>query len=110
MHRKARWALAMLLAGILGHAPGQALPLPIQDSETNLTRNLGRENDPVKKAKIEIRLARVKLHRAKYTRDSGDTENSLKLLQAYHAHIVSAWEHLRKSGRLAHKKPRKSVV
>jgi len=105
MHLKACWALAVLLAGILGHAPGHALPLPNDDSEATLTRNLAREQDLVKRVKIGIRLARLKLHRAKDTRDTGDTENSLKLLQDYHAHIENAWGLLQKSGRLAHKKP-----
>ena len=105
MHVKARWALAMLLAGILGYAPGQALPLPFDDTEAKLTQNLARERDPVKKAKLEIKLARLTLLRAKDTRGKGEAEESLKLLQAYRAHIENAWNLLQKSGRAAHKKP-----
>jgi hypothetical protein len=105
MHVKARWALAMLLAGILRFAPGQALPLPFEDPEAKLTQKLAREQDPVKQAKLEIKLARLKLFRAKDTRGKGGVEESLKLLQAYRAHIENAWNLLQKSGRVAHKKP-----
>lgn len=105
MHLESRWALAMVLACILGHAPGQALPLSNDKTEAKLTRKLAREQDPVRKAKLDIKLARLKLHQAKDTRGKGDTEDSLKLLQVYHAHIQNAWNLLQKSGRPAHKKP-----
>jgi hypothetical protein len=54
---------------------------------------------------LEIKLARLKLFRAKDTRGKGGVEESLKLLQAYRAHIENAWNLLQKSGRVAHKKP-----
>lgn len=105
MHVKARWAFVMLLAGILGCAPGLALPLPFDDTEAKLTQKLAREQDPVKKAKLEIKLARLTLLQAKDTRGKGEAKASLDLIQAYGAHIENAWNLLQKSGRAAHKKP-----
>lgn len=98
--------LVVLLAAILSFASKFATASPPgEDPDADLIQKLAREQDLVKKAKIEIRLARLKLHRARYTRENGDVEASLSLLQAYHAHIENAWSHLQKSGRLAHKKP-----
>ncbi|MBI4166553.1 MAG: hypothetical protein HY508_12540 [Acidobacteria bacterium] len=104
MTMRVRWVCALLLAGILGLAWGLVFSAPRNDSEADLTARIARESDLVKKAKYEVRLARVKLIQALDARENGELETSLKLLGAYLETVKSAWDHLRQSGRVAHKK------
>lgn len=99
------WSGALLVAGILGLASGQVFSAPNDDHEAELTSKIARERDLVKKAKYEIRIARLKLLQAQDAREKGEIETTLKLLEAYLERIASAWNNLQKSGRVAHKKP-----
>ncbi len=75
------------------------------EKEAELEARLKRESDPVRKAKIEIRLARFKLYRAADAFDKGNIEEADRLLTAYVEQVKSAWTTLKSSGRQAHKKP-----
>ncbi len=75
------------------------------DSEPDLLARMEREKDPIRHAKLEVRLARVKLLQAMAAMDKGDAEGSQKLLAAYLERVKSAWATLRSSGHLAAKKP-----
>jgi len=96
---------ALLLAGMLGLACAEVCPAYPKDKEAELLRKLAREQKPEKKAKYEIRLARLKLQQAMDAREQGDFEGTVKLLKAYSERISSAWHILRTSGRDARKKP-----
>jgi len=75
------------------------------DKEGDLVARLEHETDPVKRAKLEIRLAHVKLVQATETFDQGNIAGSRELLGAFLERVHSAWSTLQKSGRPAHKKP-----
>ncbi len=105
MRPKGHWVCALLAAVVLGIASGQAFSALRDDSEPELLARISRESNPVKKAKFEIRLARVKLLQAMDASEKGDYEYSLKLLDAYLERVTSAWSILQKSGRSPHKKP-----
>jgi hypothetical protein len=104
MRRHTSWTLALGLAATLAIAPLRAFPPGGEDSEAKLTANLKSESNPVKKAQIEIRLSRLKLRAAIEANDRGETEKAMETLRAYHQHVVNAWDLLRNSGRVAHKK------
>jgi hypothetical protein len=75
------------------------------DSEEDLLARIQRENDPVRKAKYEIRLGRVKLEQAIDAYDQGHLEQCQKLLAAYLERMRGSWETLRSSGRRASRHP-----
>lgn len=102
--RKPWWAVFVLLLLV----PPDALlasPPRRQDKEPDLLAHLQRESDPIKKAKLEIRLGRLKLFQAIAAFDQGKLEETNRLLGVYMETLNSAWERLRSSGRVAHKKP-----
>jgi hypothetical protein len=78
---------------------GAASPAPRQDSERELQARLQQETRPVKKAKYEIRLARLKLREVIEAFDRGDTEKGGENLNAYLTHIRASWQLLQSSGR-----------
>jgi len=75
------------------------------ETEAQLESRLKRESDPVRKAKVEIRLSRFKLYRAADAFDKGNIEGANQLLDDYVEQVKSAWMTLKGSGRQAHKKP-----
>jgi hypothetical protein len=75
------------------------------DTETDLQARLEREQNPVKKAKYEVRLGRVKLTEAIAAYDKGDLDGCNALAAAYLGQMKSAWQRLRSTGRNALKKP-----
>ena len=97
--------LIVALAGFLGADSRAGDPPRKPDSEQDLLGRLAREQNPVKKAKYEIRLARVKLLQATDTFEKGDLNGTQKLLEAYLARLKDAWNTLQASGRPAHNKP-----
>lgn len=105
MRVKGLWLFTLLSAGVLVLASVKLSSALRDDSEPELLQRIARESNPVKKAKYEIRLARVKLKQALATRESGDVEGSMRSLEAYRDRVSSAWSILQKSGRSAHKKP-----
>src|SRR5260370_25378250 len=75
------------------------------DSESDLAARLQREQNPVKKAKYEIRLGRLKLNQAIDAYDKGSPDQSGQLLDAYLERMKSSWQILRDSGRNAVRQP-----
>ena len=84
---------------------GAASPVPRRDNEQHLLNRLQQETRPVKKAKYEIRLARLKLLEAVDAVDQGGPEKVRELLSLYLAHIRTSWQLLQSSGRNAVRKP-----
>jgi hypothetical protein len=79
--------------------------VPRRDNEQDLLNRLQQETRPVKKAKYEIRLARLKLLGARDAVDQGEPEKVRELLSLYLAHIHTSWQLLQSSGRNAFRKP-----
>jgi len=96
---------ALALTALGAWLPPEVSPIPREDKEADLLSRISRETNPVKRAKYEIRLARVKLLQAMEAREKGEIESSQKLLGAYLEQVKSAWATLQKTGRPAHKKP-----
>jgi len=84
---------------------GAASPARRRDNEQDLLNRLQQETRPVKKAKYEIRLARLKLLEAVDAVDRGGPEKVRELLNLYLAHIRTSWQLLQSSGRNAVRKP-----
>jgi len=74
-------------------------------SEQELRARLARESNPVKRVKIEIRLAALKLEQAGAAFDKDQTTVGAKLLDAYYDDMKEAWRTLESSGRSAARKP-----
>lgn len=89
--------LPLFLGGLAGAAPAPRRP----DSEADLLARIEREQNPVKKAKLEIRLGRVKLLQAIEAFDGGNVEECHQLLTAYLERMEGAWATLESSGRQA---------
>jgi len=102
--RKPRWVLCALVVLLIPDALW-ASPPRRQDKEPDLLARIQRESNPVKKAKLEVRLGRVKLFQAIAALDQGNLTETNRLLGAYIETLNSAWERLKNSGRVAHKKP-----
>ena len=83
----------------LGELLGGAFPAPRSGTEEELLARIQRERDPVKKARYEVRLARVKLLQAIDAYDAGDHEQCLERLGVYLERVKSAWETLRTASR-----------
>lgn len=92
---------AVLLSLLLGALAGGASPARRADSEADLLARLERERNPVKRAKLEIRLGRVKLFQAIGAFDRGNVEECHELLSAYLERMKNAWATLNSSGRQA---------
>jgi hypothetical protein len=97
---------AALFLVVFSCVPGPA-PLAARhpDTEEDLQARIEREQNPVKKAKFEVRLGRVKLTQAIAAYDKGDLDRSNALAAAYLVEMKGAWQRLRGTGRNAEKKP-----
>ena len=84
---------------------GAARPVPDNDTERDLQQRLRRETRPVKKARYEIRLGRLKLLEAVDAFAQRDANKARELLGAYLKHIRSSWQLLQSSGRNAFQHP-----
>jgi hypothetical protein len=102
--RKRRWVLCGLILLAIPDAL-RASPPRRQDKEPDLLARLQRESNPVKKARLEVRLGRVKLFQAIAALDRGNIEETNRRLGAYMETLNSCWARLKNSGRVAHKKP-----
>jgi hypothetical protein len=76
-----------------------------RETEEQLLERLQREQNPVKKAKYEIKLADLKLQQARAAYQQRDLELGAKLLGALVEHMKSSWKILQESGRQAAKQP-----
>lgn len=88
---------------------GAAAPSPLAarrpDTEEDLLARLEREHNPVKKAKLEIRLGRVKLDQAVGAYNQDDVERGDTLVGIFFKHMQSAWDTLRGTERNPMKRP-----
>jgi len=91
----------LVLAGLL---PGGATART-RETEEQLLAHLQSESNPVKRAKYEIRLGRIKLEQAIGAYEHGNIEVGGPLLDAYLARVRDAWQSLRGSGRNAARQP-----
>lgn len=104
MPAKKALVCAPILACLLG-CWTEAAPPARRDKEQDLVSKIARERRPVRKAKYQIRLARVKLSQAMEALDRNDVKGCQELLQDYMDQMNRAWDTLLSSGRPAHKKP-----
>jgi len=75
------------------------------ETEEQLLQRIQGEQNPVKKAKDEIKLARLKLAQVQSAYSQGHVETGAKLLATLVDAMQSAWKILRDSGRKASKQP-----
>jgi hypothetical protein len=97
---RALLSIAFSLIGVSAFLAG-ASSAPSSETEAKLLEREQKENNPVKKSKEEIRLARIKLRQAVQTYVQGDTEQGAQLVSAYLGRIKDSWQILRSSGRNA---------
>jgi len=95
------WYLAVVLP-VLCAASSLAVAY---DNEDQLLARLKTEQNPVRKAKLEIKLGDLKLLEAIAAYGKLDPEGGAKLLDAFLDHRKSAWKVLQLSGRKAAKQP-----
>lgn len=76
-----------------------------EDQAEELKARLDRENDPIKKARLEIRLAEMAFDEARKLYEKGDAEKGLARLQEMLSFVVSAHDHLQSTGRDPRKRP-----
>jgi hypothetical protein len=88
--------------GALGIPP---LPAFRTDTEEDLLSHMQREHDPVRRAKFEVRLARLKLQRGVEACEKDDHDACSKLLSAYLELMKNSWKDMQSSGRNAVKQP-----
>lgn len=76
-----------------------------RETEEELLKRIQGEQNPVKKAKYEIRFADLKLEQAQNAYEQGNVQLGAKLLEAYVEHMKTSWKILQESGRQAAKQP-----
>ncbi len=91
----------LLVGTALSAAPP---PLP-RDTEAKLLHKLQGEHKPEKRAKLEVKLGKLKLREAFKAYKQGNLQVCLGLLDAYLERMESAWATLVASGRPATRKP-----
>ena len=96
-------ALSLLL--FLSAGAGMAFPTEPQEQEAKLLSKIERESNPIKKAKLETKLGRLKLQQAFSSYDHGHYDLCWKLLHEYTDRMNNAWADLVASGHQAVKKP-----
>jgi hypothetical protein len=82
-----------------------ALPVFGRDTEEQLQERFRNEQNPIKKAKLEIKLADMTLQQALDTYTKGDVESGAKLLGEFVEQMEASWKILQNSGRKASKQP-----
>jgi hypothetical protein len=93
-------AVSVALAGTLATAPAFA-----RDTENQLLQRIQSEQNPVKKAKAEVRLADLKLAQIQDAYAGGKIEDGVKLLGVLTGTMQTSWKILQDSGRVATKHP-----
>jgi len=100
-----RWTLILgggLVFGILVLLGSAALG---RDTEEQLLQRIQSELNPVKKAKDEIKLARLKLTQVQDAYSQGQADAGAKLLGTFVGLMKTSWKLLKESGRQAAKQP-----
>jgi len=75
------------------------------DSEQDLLDRIQREQNPVSKSKLELRLGRLKMQQALNAYGQGRIDQGKSLLDGYLDRVKSCWQTLKRSGRNAVKQP-----
>lgn len=75
-----------------------------QENEQELVANIERENNPTRKAKLEIQLGTLKLEQAATAFDHDEFDGGAKLLDQYSGWMGKAWGSLEETGRDASRK------
>ena len=97
MISKAFLGAVLLSFVVLGQPPCFAFhrePRPSKEKEDKLVAKIEREKNPGKKARLQIRLARVKLLTAIESYDRNDFEKGRMLLHEYREQINASWNTL----------------
>jgi hypothetical protein len=96
-----------LLLTLLALAAAAMAPATARHPETEqeLLDRLQREQNPVRKAKLEMRLGRLKLEQAIGAYSQGQVDQGKSLLGAYLDRMKGSWQTLKGSGRNAVKQP-----
>ena len=76
-----------------------------RETEEQLVQRIESEQNPVKKAKDEIKLASLKLTQVRDAYTQGQVEAGAKLLDVFTDTIKASWKVLQDSGRKASKQP-----
>lgn len=76
-----------------------------KDNAADLSAHIQREKNPVKRAKLEIRLSRLDLEQAKAAYEHHRLDDGKKLLGSFLGVVNESWSTLKSSGRDAAKKP-----
>jgi hypothetical protein len=103
--RRAFVALALVPLSLLFAGTAFSLAAKSREDGPKLLSQLERENDPVRKAKLEVRLGRLRLEEAFAAYSNGKYDDCWKLLGEYEDFMDRAWADLQASGRIAARKP-----
>lgn len=98
-------ALSLLTFTVGASAVHAFAPRRHADNEADLVARIAREQNPVKRAKYEIRLGELKLQQATDAYDRDQVEPGEKLLDSYFDEMKDAWKLLKGSGRDPVRKP-----
>lgn len=98
-------AAGVLLGWNLMILSATPLPAPRRDSEESLLRRIEQQGNPVKRAKLEIRLGRLYLEGAIEAFERGELSAVYSRLDQYLETMQGAWTTLQNSGREAWRKP-----
>jgi len=93
-------AILMLCASESFHGAGFRV-----DTEDELQGKIGRENDPVKKAKLKVRLARLKLIRGEDACEKDNDDLCHQMMNSYLELVRDSWKDLEASGHRASRQP-----
>jgi len=86
-----RMVVAASLLAIVGQATLRALPGQNNDKEEKLIAQTGRENNPGKKARLQLRLAKLKLGDAEKAYHARDFAQGSALLRQYLGYVRDSW-------------------
>ncbi len=96
-------------AALLLMLAGAAVPVRLwarhHDDAASLTAHIQREKNPIKKAKLEIRLSKLELEQAVGSYDHHQLDSGKQQLAAFLGRVQDAWAILKSSGRNAASKP-----
>ncbi len=101
---RSKWIAALLIC-FCGAFLTATLRGGKRDNEEDLKAHIQTEHNPVKKAKFQIRLAKLQLSHAEASYNQGQTEQGAALLGTYGSNMEAAWQTLLESGRNAARQP-----
>jgi hypothetical protein len=82
-----------------------ASPALGRETEEQLVQRIQSEQNPVKKARDQMKLAELKLEQAEDAYSKGEMELGAKLVEVFTKQMQASWQTLRDSGRKAAKQP-----